>query len=109
MIDQIWLPAAIRYRIPYDIFWKMNPKILTIYQDAYIQNKEEEYKSADYRAWLEGAYILRSIQCALSPKKIKYYEKPFTAEEKSTLSDEEKFLLWVEEFNRRFEEQTADE
>lgn len=83
----------------------MNPKLLAVYQNEYIQERDNEYKFADYRAWLQGAYILRAIQSALSPKKIKYFEKPMgTEEEKETLTEEERFRLWVEAFNRQFEE-----
>lgn len=83
----------------------MNPRIMAIYQKEYIKSKEEEYKFADYRAWLEGAYILRSVQSALSPKKIKYFEKPFGTQEEEALSEEEKFLLWVEAYNQKFEDE----
>lgn len=76
---------------------------MMLYQDVRIEEIKKEYEQADYTAWLNGAYVLRAIQTAISPKKVKYFEQPFSYEgEREELSEEEKFLLWVEEFNHRF-------
>lgn len=99
----MWLPAAIHYGISYDTFWNLNPKIMGIYQDAYIKKLEEQRELINYTAWIQGQYNLASIGAAMS-KKVKYPQKPFGFKEKSNgLSGEERFILWIDEFNRRFE------
>ena len=45
------MPAAIRFGIPADVFWDLNPKYMYIYQDAYIKEKEEQVKMLDVAAY----------------------------------------------------------
>lgn len=101
----VWLPAAIRYGIPYDTFWKLNPRIMDIYQDNYRKSLEEKQKLIDYEAWLHGQYQVASIGAALS-KKCKYPQRPITMtqDEQEWLSEEDQFLLWVDAYNRGFDE-----
>lgn len=76
-----------------------------IYQEQHIRHKEEQLQLIDYTGWLNGIYIINAIQTALDPKKAKYYNQPmFEKKEEKSLSQEEKFLLWIDDFNRRFEE-----
>lgn len=104
MILKVWLPIALRYGIAYETFWDINPRIINIYQEDYRRKIEERQKLMDYEAWLRGQYQMASIGAALS-KKCKYPKQPFSMqEEEKGLSEEDKFLLWVDEFNRRFEE-----
>lgn len=104
VILKVWLPAALRYGIPYETFWDLNPRIMNIYQESYKKSLEEKQKVIDYEAWLHGQYQIASIGAALS-KKCKYPDKPVSMkQEEKSLSDEEQFLLWVDEFNRRFDE-----
>lgn len=108
IIYSVWLPAAIRYGIPYDTFWNLNPKILGIYQDIYIKRLEEQRDLINYTAWIQGQYNMASIGAAMN-KKCKYPKAPFDFKGKNSgLSGEEKFLLWVDEFNRRFENQNQE-
>lgn len=98
----VWLPAAIRYDIPYETFWKLNPRIMSMYQDSYIAKVKEQMQMLNYAAWLQGQYNMASIGAVMS-KHGKYPKKPFEFEKKETdLSGEEKFKLWAQEFNRRF-------
>lgn len=103
VILKVWLPAALRYGISYETFWELNPRIMNIYQEAYKKSLEEKQQIIDYEAWLHGQYQMASIGASLS-KKCKYPKLPFSMkEEEKGLSEEEQFLLWVDEFNRRFE------
>lgn len=93
MIDNVWLPAAIRFGIPVSEFWNLNPKYMMMHQDNYIREKEEELKMIDVSAYYNGMYIQSAIACNFS-KKVKYPKKPlsFKNEEKKRIeqmSDEE--------------------
>ncbi|MEZ3487319.1 MAG: hypothetical protein K1W22_12225 [Lachnospiraceae bacterium] len=104
MILKVWLPIALRYKIDYETFWNINPRIINIYQEEYRRRIEEQQKLMDYEAWLRGQYQMASIGAALS-KKCKYPALPFSMqEEEKGLSDEEQFLLWADKFNHQFEE-----
>ena len=82
----------------------INPKIMNVYQEAYIGRMEEQIDLNNRLAWLQGQYNMLSIGASMS-KKCKYPKEPFNLKEKnSALSGEEKFLLWVDEFNRKFGE-----
>lgn len=97
------MPAAIRFGIPADVFWELNPKYMYIYQDAYIKEKEEQIKMLDVAAYYQGLYVQQAIASCFS-KKTKYPKKPLSLEpKKKVLSGEEQFRLWVQEFNKRFD------
>lgn len=97
------MPAAIRFGIPADVFWELNPKYMYIYQDAYIKEKEEQVKMLDVVAYYQGLYVQQAVASCFS-KKAKYPQRPLSLEpKKKALSGEEQFRLWVEEFNRKFE------
>lgn len=99
----MWLPAALRFGIPIEVFWSLNPKYMYMYQDAYIKEKEEQIKLIDVSAYYNGIYVQQAIASCFD-KKLKYPKKPLSLiEKKKELSGEEKFKLWVEEFNKRFE------
>lgn len=104
MILKVWLPIALRYEVDYGTFWNINPRIINIYQEEYRRRIEEQQRLMDYEAWLRGQYQMASIGAALS-KKCKYPKQPFSMQEKEKgLSEEEQFLLWVDEFNQKFDD-----
>lgn len=109
MIDDVWLPAALRMGIPIDVFWDLNPKYMYMYQDTYIKEKEEQIKLMDVAAYYQGLYVHQAIASCFN-KNAKYPKTPYSLVEKEKpLSPEEKFKLWIEEFNRKFDEnQGAD-
>lgn len=97
---RVWFPAALRYGIPYETFWNLNPRIMNIYQESYKKSLEEKQKVIDYEAWLHGQYQMASIGAAFS-KKCKYPDRPMSMKTKEKgLDEEDKFLLWVDAFNR---------
>lgn len=76
---------------------------MNVYQDAYIKKTEEQIEMSNSLAWLQGQYNMMSIGAAMN-KKCKYPQKPLNLKNtENDISGEEKFLLWIDEFNRRFE------
>lgn len=103
MINEIWLPAALRFGIPIEVFWNLNPKYMYMYQDEYIREKEEQIKLLDVAAYYQGLYVQQAIASCFS-KRARYPKKPLSlTEQEKPLSGEEQFKLWVQEFNKRFE------
>lgn len=81
---------------------------MSMYQKSYIKKIEEQIDLSNRLAWLQGQYNMLSIGAAMN-KKCKYPKAPFDFKGKNNgLSGEEKFLLWVDEFNRRFENQNQE-
>lgn len=108
-IYKIWLPAAIRYGIPYETFWVINPRIMELYQNAKKDDVERQQKIIDYTGWLNGMYVTRAISSCFS-KRGRYPNQPISLnEERQELSDEEKFKIWIAEHNRKFDEQHIGE
>lgn len=74
-----------------------------MYQENYIREKEEQIKLMDISAYYNGLYVQQAIASCFS-KKTKYPKKPISLiENEKTLSGEEQFKLWVQEFNKRFD------
>lgn len=104
LINTVWLPAALRFGIPVDVFWDLNPKYMYMYQEEYIREKEEQIKLLDVSAYYQGLYVQQAIASCFS-KKAKYPKKPLSLmPKKKALSGEEQFKLWVQEYNKRFDE-----
>lgn len=87
-IYEIWLPAAVHYGIDINTFWKLNPKIMYIYQDAYLKKKKDEMQTLDIQAYFQGMYVQNAIASCFN-KKAKYPKKPLSLkrEEQSQLED----------------------
>lgn len=87
-----------------DVFWNLNPKYMYMYQDEYIREKEEQIKLLDISAYYQGLYVQQAIASCFS-KRAKYPKQPLSlAPKKKALSGEEQFKLWVQEYNKRFDE-----
>lgn len=76
---------------------------MNIYQENYIESLKEKEKMMDYEAWLYGQYQAAAISAAMN-KKNKYPRQPVSFQEENSeqLSGEEQFILWIDQFNRRF-------
>jgi len=100
------LPAALRYSISYELFWKINPRIMKAFQAEYNRSVKERYEEMNYSAWLSGLYIVSSIQKALDPKKAKYPDAPFGEEDKVIDESSDlaatRFNDYVDAFNNQF-------
>lgn len=69
-----------------------------------MQEKEERVQLLDVAAYYQGLYVQMAIASCFS-KRGKYPKRPLSMEPKEEpMSGEEKFRLWVMEFNKRFEE-----
>ena len=85
-------------------FWTLNPRIMFAYQDAYIEQKKQEIQLIDAAAYYHGMYVQQAIASCFS-KSAKYPNKPLSLMDKAKpLTEEEQFKLWIEEYNRRFEQ-----
>lgn len=102
------MPAAIRYGISFDTFWRLNPKYIEIYQESYIKSVKEKYEFADFRAWKHGEYMISAIQKAIEPKKATYPSQPFSRTEEQSVQSSEiqslKFDDWAKAWNKKFEQ-----
>ena len=82
----------------------MNPRILTVYQETFHKQLEEQLELVNWTAWIQGQYHVASIAAALGGRKNKYPKKPFKIfDNEAQMSGEESFLLWIDEYNRKFE------
>jgi bacillopeptidase F (M6 metalloprotease family) len=73
------------YGCDYELFWRINPRILESFKKAYEEKIETINDYVDILAWRNGYYIAQSIGLYLGKNK-KYPEKPdckrdFAAEE----------------------------
>ena len=85
-------------------FFGLNPRIMYAYQDAYIEQKKQEIKLLDAAAFYNGLYVQQAVAACFS-KKAKYPKQPLSvAQNAKPLSDAERFKMWVQEYNKRFEE-----
>ncbi len=93
MFEKEWFPKANAIGVSWNDFWKMNPHIIKLLMDGYM----ERMKQQDYINWLNGQYTLSAVvvavaNCFSKKSNAKYIEKPILQEmeEKSrTLSEEE--------------------
>lgn len=72
----------------------MNPKIIGIYQNSYVEMLKEKRDLRNYEAWLHNQYTLMAIGNALNGKKCKYPKKPFELKDsENKLETEESYLI----------------
>lgn len=102
MIEE-YLPNALLYGVPYELFWHLNPRKLEPFKMSYQKRLEID----NHNAWIQGQYIRLAIGSVLDGKKCKYPEAPLFAGEDEK-SSEEKFLAWIEVYNANFDRNTAD-
>lgn len=113
MVNEVWLPAAIRFGIDYKDFWGLNPKILKLYQARY----EEQIDVMHMEGWIHGQYMLAAIETALDSKKNPYPKEPFmcVGKEESAFNPDEQaaieFGAWAKAIgtNLRSKEQEVEQ
>ena len=86
------MPVALRYGVPYEVFWKLNPKRLEAWQLHYSYNEQDRKDELDYLAWLTGSYVRTAIVSALDGnKKAPYPEEPYSITQiRSKMESEQK-------------------
>ena len=109
--------------MPYDLFWHGDPMFYYLYLDAYNKKIKDENEifinQENYKAWLQGIYVKKAIECnnPLIKTKVEYPEKPlsFDSKEENKSEDKDKkiaedtakflaFEKYVEAFNKNFKE-----
>ena len=105
------MPTAVRYGVPEQMFWGMNPRLLEPWQRMYEFEQQEEADKQDYIAWLNGKYVLEAIGAALDGKKCPYPSEPYSIQARREEQDEankiaaDKFMAFAMAFNERFKKQ----
>lgn len=94
---------SIRFGITNSEFWSMSPKILNIYRKEYEKNTQSDADMIDYQAWLNGLYVFKAINAALS-KRGKYLSERIGLNSKEKYEDSSiasvKFGEWAKAFNK---------
>lgn len=70
----------------------LNPRIMFAYQDAYIDQKQEQLRAMDASAYMNGIYNMRSIMAAINGTKSPYPEKPMLIDMENKKTEEEREL-----------------
>lgn len=87
----------------------MTPKVVNIFQKEHEEKQQEEYDKADYISWLNGLYVLRAIDAAMS-KNGKYPEEPLRISDSKEEKQEDsalaavRFADWARQANKAFQE-----
>ena len=105
------MPIALRYGVPYEIFWTLNPKRLKPWQVDFAYREQERMDREDYTAWLNGMYVLAAVGAAFDGKKCPYPSEPYSvtqykeetgeAQRKATQQAIEEFKAFAEAFNKQ--------
>lgn len=117
----MWVPLGVKYHIPIDIFYTLNPKKMLRYQ-PYLsewlkQSKHEESETG----WVNGIYVTKAVAAVLA-KQAKYPEEVIdlfgssqsrsSDEEAYVLTDADRFAGFAIQFNKsnehRFDKPTID-
>lgn len=102
------MPIAVRYGVPMDIFWDLNPKRLEPWQRYYDFSEQLRRDEQDHMAWLSGQYVLAAIGSAIDGKKAPYPSEPFTVSQRKDKQAEankiaaDKFAAFAMAFNQGF-------
>jgi len=85
--------------VPYELFWKLNPKKLEPFQKAAEMEQKAMQNRLNLTAWVNGVYIQHAVASCFS-KSAKYPQKPldiFGTEGKATPQQEaamfERFMI----------------
>lgn len=105
-IQGIWLPAALRYGVPYELFWDLSPRTLEVWQRNYNFAMQEEADKQDAFAWSLGTYVLQAIAAAFDGKKSPYPKEPryiasLREEKEENAAAADAFWAWAVAFNKK--------
>ena len=94
--------------MPESIFWHLNPKRLEPWRRHYEFQEQLNRDNDDYRAWLEGKYILDAIAAAFDSQKNPYPTEPYSTTQRRNEEEEarqiaaDKFKAFAMAFNAKF-------
>ena len=99
MIEDTWLPVALRVGITYKDFWELTPHDMNLIVKSYREKMKEKLDYDNLICFLQGRYIVDSLLCTVgnmfSKKGAKNHEYPkepydLNPEEERELTEEEK-------------------
>ena len=102
--------------VPYELFWKLNPRKLKPFEAAYKMKLDREQDMINAKAWVNGLYVQMAIGSCFS-KNSKYPESPLgmgkeEQPEKKEIESSNKaglFLTWALKYNENFENKHKSE
>jgi hypothetical protein len=96
LIYKWWLPQclALKEPIPYELFWKLNPKKLEPFFEADKIRYKQEQEMLNLTAWLNGLYVTHAIGACFS-KNSKYPPQPIDMAGKNKFTLKQKAELWA--------------
>ncbi len=92
------MPAALSIGVDYDVFWRLNPRLLTAFVDADRRRKRE----LELQMYVQGKYVYDAVSIALAngfrkkgTQPVDWLEEPyriipFTEEEEAERAEEER-------------------
>lgn len=103
----MWIPLAVKYEIPLEIFRKLNPKIMERYLPFFKEQARQRLENISSVGWVNGIYVGRAINGCFA-KNAKYPEEPMklwtdgeSAEEVSDpFTDADRFAIFAATFNK---------
>lgn len=110
IIHEVWIPAAVKYEIPLDMFRRLNPKLMERYQPFFAEQMKQRRQEMSDQGWTNGLYVGRAIANCF-PKGKKYPDEPLVLwsdgvadEFAEPFTDADRFAGFVSMFNKRFEQ-----
>ena len=100
----MWVPVAVRYGVPFDEFYRLNPARLERYIPYFIEQEAQSVSNNHLGGWIYGQYVAASVGSCLS-KKVKYPKEPyymnthFVEEETQKITDADRFEAFALSFN----------
>jgi len=108
LIYKLWLPQSLIMEVDYELFWRLNPKKLEPFKEAFKQKKEEETALMNYSAWLHGIYVGKAIGSNFN-KNVDYPNKPLDLTAKNEMSIGQKLELWAISVNAEYDKKHPEE
>lgn len=99
MIEDTWLPVALRVGVTYKDFWELTPHDMNLIVDSYRTGLKEKMDYDNLICYLQGRYIVDALLCTVgnmfSKKGAKNHEYPkepyeLNPKEEKELTEEEK-------------------
>ncbi len=101
----MWLPNALRYGVPYELFFKLNPKKLEPFRRAKEIDAKEKVKYLDMLAWLIGTYTMDAMGAWWGKNHVDFPNEPRGMEKKhggkDEMTDGARFAAFAAEHRRK--------
>ena len=105
----MWVPLGVKYHIPIDIFYKLNPKKMLRYQPYLSEWLKQSKHEENETGWVNGIYVTKAVAAVLA-KQAKYPEEVIdlfgsgqsrsSEEEAYVLTDADRFAGFAIQFNK---------